>query len=315
MNESAEISWKQDGENAITVSMAGTEILSYTYDATDDQKESPRPFFHPIRTLDGETVSIFRPHDHTWHKGLAWSLPNFGDNNFWGGPTFKRNAGYQWLPINGSMEHLKTTESEITDGSFRFSHDLAWRTQAGEHQVNENRTISVQPGKTGDSWILVFETEMTNVSGHNIQIGSPTTEGRDNAGYGGLFWRGPRSFTGGRIIGPGEASGEELRGRRSPWLGFIGQHDETSHFSTIVMVDAETNAQHPPEWFARSEPFGCLGPAPFFSKEVTFHAGETIVNRYAVIIADGDSDSTRASLLAASGQSALKHHAVAAETR
>lgn len=33
-----------------------------------------------------------------------------------------------------------------------------------------------------DGWVLVFETAMTNVSGATIQIGSPTTAGRPNAG-------------------------------------------------------------------------------------------------------------------------------------
>ncbi len=47
-----------------------------------------------------------------------------------------------------------------------------------------------------------------------IPIGSPTTRGRENAGYGGLFWRGPRSFTGGSVLAPGVAGGDELRGIR-----------------------------------------------------------------------------------------------------
>jgi hypothetical protein len=38
------------------------------------------------------------------------------------------------------------------------------------------------------AWILGFATTFTNVTGEEIAIGSPTTEGRDNAGYGGLFW-------------------------------------------------------------------------------------------------------------------------------
>ena len=57
---------------------------------------------------------------------------------------------------------------------------------------------------------------MRNVSGRAIPLGSPTTRGRENAGYGGLFWRGPRSFTGGSILAPGVAGGDELRGIRSP---------------------------------------------------------------------------------------------------
>ena len=71
--------------------------------------------------------------------------------------------------------------------------------------------------------MLLFETAMTNVSGATLDIGSPTTKGRENAGYGGLFWRGPRAFTGGTILWPGHAGGEEARGTRAEWMGFTGR--------------------------------------------------------------------------------------------
>ncbi len=42
--------------------------------------------------LAGDTVPLFRPHDHVWHKGIAWSLPHVGEHNFWGGPTYVHGA-------------------------------------------------------------------------------------------------------------------------------------------------------------------------------------------------------------------------------
>jgi hypothetical protein len=309
MSTSTALTWR-DNNQSLTVSLGDLEIATYTYDATDEQRESPRPFFHPLRTKAGETVSVYRPWDHVWHKGLAWSLPHFGEDNFWGGPSYRRETDYTWLPNNGRMRHEHVIEAGLDGGTFRFAHALTWWTQGGKHVVDETRSIGISPGPGGDSWTLVFETAMTNVSGADIQIGSPTTEGRENAGYGGLFWRGPREFAGGRIAGPGGASGEALRGTRGPWLAFVGQHDDSCRFSTVLIADDTANAQHPPEWFARSEPFACFGPAPFFSKEVTFAAGTTMVNRYAVVIADGDSDQERLDALAAAGAASLQQKAV-----
>ena len=51
-------------------------------------------------------------------------------------------------------------------------------------------------------------------------------------------------------------------------MGFAGRHDGTGGSSTIVIVDDAGNPQHPPQWFARTEQFACLNPAPFFSEEV-----------------------------------------------
>jgi hypothetical protein len=63
-------------------------------------------------------------------------------------------------------------------------------------------------------------------------------------------------------------------------------------------------------WFARSEPFACFGPAPFFSAEVLFAAGGTMTNRYAVVIADGDSNQERLDKLATAAADTLREQKV-----
>jgi hypothetical protein len=131
------------------------------------------------------------------------------------------------------------------------------------------------------------------VSADVVEFGSPTTNGRENAGYGGLFWRGPRSFTEGVVLAPGFAGdAEEVRGERFEWLGVVGRHDGAapgpeggSAASTVLMVDPGTNPGGTPQWFVRASPFCCICPAPFFSTEVPFGAGETLVFEYAVIVA------------------------------
>lgn len=296
-------SWADDGA-AVAVSLDGVPILAYAYAPNDPQVESPRPYFHPVRTRTGDLVTAYRPHDHVWHKGIAWSLPHLGPDNFWGGPSYRRGQDYQWLPNNGAMRHRELRKMTDDGGRFSFSHTLQWITQQGSLVVEEERTFEVVPGADA-SYVLVFDSAMSNVSGEDIHIGSPTTEGRDNAGYGGLFWRGPRSFAGGAIIGPGGATGEELRGQRAPWLSFVGQHDETCRYSTVVMVDQPGSEHGEPEWFARSEPFACMGPAPFFSQEVLFKAGSTLRYRYGVVIADGESDAVRAEALATTAREVL----------
>ena len=286
-------------------------LAEYVFRPTDVRLESPRPYFSPIRTLGGEVVSLFRPHDHVWHKGIAWSLPVVGDENFWGGPTFVRGEGYVQLPNNGEQRHREfdaasDTEAPRADAaaSARRIEHLDWVGEAGELVFEEERTIAAQM-LDDEAWLLGFATRLRNVSGRAIPIGSPTTRGRENAGYGGLFWRGPRSFTGGAVLAPGVAGGDELRGIRSPWMGFSGRHDGTGTASTVVMVDHPGNVQHPPQWFARAEEFACLCPAPFFSEEHVVEAGATLDLRYGVVIADGASDPERAAALAATAATRL----------
>jgi hypothetical protein len=281
-------------------------LAEYVHTPTDVQLESPRPYLSPVRTRGGELVSLFRPHDHVWHKGIAWSLPVVGDENFWGGPTFVSGEGYVQLPNNGTQLHRGFDERSDAATGVRLVERLDWVTEAGETVFDERRTIAATLLDGDEAWLLAFATRMHNVSGRDLPIGSPTTRGRENAGYGGLFWRGPRSFTGGELLAPGVTGGDELRGIRAPWMGFSGRHDGTGAASTVVMVDDPGNVQHPTQWFARSEEFACICPAPFFSEEHTVDAGDTLVLRYGVVIADGASDPARAARLAESAGAALR---------
>ena len=88
-------------------------------------------------------------------------------------------------------------------------------------------------------------------------------------------------------------------------MGFTARQDETDTASTIIVADAADNVRHPPEWFVRSEDFAAVCPAPFFSEELPFPAGDTLRLRYAVLIADGLSDDNRAATLAAQATKAL----------
>ncbi|SDL08207.1 Methane oxygenase PmoA [Nonomuraea maritima] len=288
---------------SVAVTAGDVELFTYTYRPDTPVLESPKPYLHPVRTLGGATVSLFRPHDHVWHKGIAWSLPHVGEHNFWGGPTYVEGE-YVQLANNGSATHREMTTLSATPERVEVGHTLDWTAQSGDPVIEESRSLTTTV-VDDTTWVLVLETAMTNVSGVALWFGSPTTKGRENAGYGGLFWRGPRSFTGGIIQSPQGAGGDELRGTRAEWFGFRGRHDETGEHSTIVMVDDTANPQHPPQWFARTEQFACLCPAPFFSEEVELPAGETMRLRYAVVVADGDHGENGTPLLASHGRLAL----------
>ena len=201
----------------LAVASGDTELARYVFRPPEPQLESPRPYFHPVRTLGGELVTLYRPHDHVWHKGIAWSLPNverLGDppehENFWGGVTFLRDTGYRQLDNNGAMRHREFRRLDATPDLVHVAHDLDWVSQRGDVWAGEHRsfTVTVHEG----AWVLAFATALTNTSGATLRFGSPTTQGRPNAGYGGLFWRGPRSFSGGTVLAPGTTGGDDLMG-------------------------------------------------------------------------------------------------------
>jgi hypothetical protein len=280
-------------DGSVVVSARGVELFTYVYRSPVAQLESPRPYLHPVNTLSGQTVTELRPHDHVWHAGLSWSLPNAGDHNFWGGPTFVRDRGYEQLPNNGRVDHRGFTAFEATDAGVELEEQLQWMSQAGAPVFTERRRLSATIAPDLESWMLVFDSVMRNVSGETIGIGSPSTEGRENAGYGGLFWRGPASMRSGTVLSPGITGGEERMGSRGDWMGY------SAEAATVVMVEHASNPRHPTPWFVRTEEYAGLCPAPFFTERLVVAAGEKVRFRYSVVVADGASDLDRATALAA----------------
>jgi hypothetical protein len=283
-------------DGSVAVSAHGVELFRYVYRSPVDQLESPRPYLHPLTTLAGETVTQSRPDDHVWHTGLSWSLPNAGAHNFWGGPTYVRDRGYVQLPNNGRVDHRGFTAFEANDAGFELEEQLQWMSAADAPVFTERRRLSATVAADVGSWTLVFDTVMRNVSGSAIAIGSPSTEGRENAGYGGLFWRGAASMLHGTVLSAGATSGEERMGSRGDWMGY------SAGAGTVVMVDHADNPRHPTPWFVRSEEYPGLCPAPFFDERLVVGAGEKVRFRYSVVVANGPSDLERATALAASAQ-------------
>jgi Methane oxygenase PmoA len=253
-----------------------------------------------VTTLRGDVVTIYRPHDHVWHKGIALSLPHVGPDNFWGGPTF-RDGGYVQLPNDGAMRHDGFDQAAVIAGDVaRIDERLTWVTQAGQAVIGERRRIAAAAWPGELAWGIAFETTLANISPAPVVFASPTTEGRPDAGYGGLFWRGPRSFTGGRVILPDGAGGDELMGRRAPWLAFAGQHDgQPGRWSTLVFADSPANFSYPSQWFVRSTPFAAVCPAPFFAETCTLLRGQALTLRHDVVIADGEHAAPACARLAA----------------
>jgi hypothetical protein len=270
----------------VDVGVGDVQIASYVYQPDFPEVESRKPYLHPLRTLDGALISAFRPWDHPWHKGIEMTSSVLSGQNFWGGKTYSHGEGYLWLDNVGRMQHerfesVATTADEVTLGE-----TLSWITAAGERWIEEGRTLRFHGVDTKEGvWILDFGTELRNVRGKDIVMGSPTTLGRPNAGYTGLFWRGPRSWTGGEIFAADGRGGEDMMGEQSPWLAITGRHDDIDGGATVLMFAGASSADVPIKWFVRSQPFAAINPSPSFDQEVVIAPDESLQLSHRIVIA------------------------------
>ena len=174
-------------DSHVVIRDGDVELARYTYRPDTVQLESPKPYLHPLRTRGGDPVTLFRPHDHVWHKGIAWSLPHVGDENFWGGPTYVHGQFYVQLENNGRAEHERMTELEATADAATIAHRLRWITQGGRQIIEEDRRIGAH--LVDDAWARLRDRDAQHLGRDHLHR-IAHDEGRENAGYGGLFWRG-----------------------------------------------------------------------------------------------------------------------------
>ncbi|GGL86303.1 oxidoreductase [Streptomyces fumigatiscleroticus] len=283
------------GEHIAVTAANGTEILRYVYRPDPEEFESRKPYAHPVRTLAGRTVTGYRPSDHRWHKGLQMTASHLSGQNFWGGNSYVHGEGYLALPERiGSMRHDGFGAFTVEDGRLAFAEDLTWVANGGAEWAREERGITVHSvDEEAGAWALDWSIRLTNVRGEPLLFGSPTTAGREMAGYTGLQWRGPRDFTGGTAFAPDAGTGAgRLMGTQGPWLAFTAEHDETDGHSTLVFAHAPENldgkdAIHESHWFVRAEPIPTVAFSWAFFEEFALEPGESFAYRYRIVVADG----------------------------
>ena len=173
----------------------------------------PRPHLHPVRTLGGTPVTAACPDDHPWHLGFSVAVPDVDGANLWGGPTYLRGPGYTWRTDHGRIEHLGFSR-RAEDG---FDETLRWRAATGEVLLAEDRAVRARLVAGG--WELVLVTTLTNTTARPLRLASPAANGRDGAGYGGLFWRLPPGAAP-RVRTPTAEGEQATHGSVAPWLAW-----------------------------------------------------------------------------------------------
>ncbi|MEU0211597.1 PmoA family protein [Streptomyces canus] len=291
------------GEHIAVEAANGTEILRYVYRPDPEAFEAKKPYAHPVRTLGGRTVTGYRPNDHRWHKGLQMTASHLSGQNFWGGNCYVHGQGYLPLPERvGSMRHDGFPVLSVEDDRLTVAEELTWVENGGSEWAREVRGITVHSvDEEAGSWALDWSIRLTNTRDEPLAFGSPTTAGREMAGYTGLQWRGPRDFTGGSVFAPDtDGDADKLMGSQSPWLAFTTEHDDVDAHSTLVFAHAPENldpqhAVHESHWFVRSEPFPTVAFSWAFFEEFELPPGESFEYRYRLVVADGAWDEERVS--------------------
>ena len=259
-------------------------LFGYVYHPPLDPTECIRPYFHPLCALHGQPVTAYRPHDHRWHNGLSMTCADLNKDNFWGGPTYVRDRGYVHLDNHGRIEHVDWQTTHCGDDRAELVEQLRWLARDGRTVIEDRRRITCTVHAPQNYWVLDHHFELT--AGEPLEFGSPTTNGRHNAGYGGLFWRGPRCFQGGQVhVEEPDMPADDIMGAASPWLAYVAKHDQVDDQTTLVFIDSPANPRYPNKWFLRNTATPMVCFALMFDRVYELPRGDTLTLDYRMVIA------------------------------
>ncbi len=222
------------------------------------------------------------PDDHVHHLGVGLAVPDVAGHNFWGGSTYVRDRGPTELDNHGVQLHQEWRQRD-PDGS-GFVEELSWRTGTdhADELLHERRTVAAV-ALDDTAWALDLTFSLTNTSGGDLSIGSPATNGRAGAGYGGFFWRAPQQAAAPTAFTEAAEGEDAVHGRAADWLGLAGDG------WTLVFAGATADTRRDP-WFVRTAEYPGVGSALAWSDRLPVPAGETVVRRVVTVVADGRLD-------------------------
>ncbi|MGW0579896.1 DUF6807 domain-containing protein [Streptomyces sp. NPDC002920] len=258
----------------LVLRVAGRPVGRYVTRPELPARLSPRPYLHPVTTLAGTAVTELTPADHTHHLGVGVAVPDVGGHNFWGGRTYVRDQGPTELDNHGTQRH-GSFQLRDPDG---FVAELRW-VASGTELLRERRTVAATE-LTDTAWALDFTFSLTNVTATPLSIGSPATNGRPGAAYGGFFWRARKEASAPEVFTADTEGEAETHGRCADWLALAGAD------WTLVFAGA-TDATRRDPWFVRTAEYPGVGSSLASAARLPIPPGETAVRRVVTVVADG----------------------------
>lgn len=254
--------------------VAGRPVGRYITRPELPARLSPRPYLHPVTTLAGTAVTELSPADHLHHLGVGVAVPDVEGFNFWGGRTYVRDQGPTELDNHGAQRH-SSFQLRDPDG---FVEELRW-IAAGAELLRERRTVAATE-LTDTAWALDFTFSLTNVTSDPVSIGSPATNGRPGAAYGGFFWRARKEDRAPDVFTASTEGESAVHTHRADWLALVGST------WTLVFAGATEQTRRDP-WFVRTGEYPGVGSSLAYDERVPIAAGDTLVRRVVTVVADG----------------------------
>jgi LacI family transcriptional regulator len=315
-----EVAWAAAEEpNALVARLGARELLVLHDGGGLARADAPRPFAHPVTSLAGIVVTESAPDDHPHHFGLSMAVADVDGVSYWGGRTYVAGQGSTLLDNHGVQRVVEVEAGTQPDpGTLRQAVD--WIGRDGTTQLRESRVTVVEeialptPTAADDddadraddtaprSALRVLVSSTLSAATGVVTIGSPATNGREGAAYGGWFWRLPAGARRSVLSadGPGEAT---AHGSRAAWVAFVldaAPDDAAPDADTsggAVTVLFRQPGEQPFPWFLRTAEYPGVGVSLAATTRTTITAETPLVTGLEAVVVDAALDAAQAAAI------------------
>lgn len=270
-------SWSED-QTHIALLKEGRIIWQFNFDKAKD-----KPYFHPLRTPMGLDMTLERPTDHPWHRGLWFSWKNINGVNYW---EENRETGHS---VGRSL--IKKVKSNLKKGSAHANIRI-WMEYAdsGKTKLTERRRLDISSPENG-SYLIKWYHEFKAAEDLTLYLEKPAKHGGVAwGGYAGLSYRGSDQlehatfFTSGGWSNKSDLTGY---GEKERWMGISARNNNKD--VSLVIFDHPKNIRYPSPWYVwYSEGHNLFfTPSFLFDGPLTLKKGQKLKLQYAVWVVDG----------------------------
>lgn len=284
--EEPKYEWMEESGRSLSLVRNGSILWQFHFDKAED-----KPYFHPVRTLDGHDLTWLRPADHIWHRGLWFSWKTINGINYW---EEDAKTGLS----AGRSEVMKVQTERRPDFSALLVVELSYHPPGQPELLHEERLITVQAPRDDGSyrmdWRLTFRAKDQAV---RLDRTLPSSMGGPAyGGYAGLSFRAASSLKSHRVL---DSTGWENtaklvgHGRPAKWMDFSGVVDEAQgRWAGVAFLDHTSNFRHPSPWYVYlSGDFGYFSPALLYDEPLELPPNGKLGLFYRLVIHSGKGSS------------------------
>jgi hypothetical protein len=253
--------------------------------------DAPKPYLHPLRSASGKIVTRGYPmeniegedKDHPHHRGLWFTHGEVNGFDFWANESTQKGATRNG---KGRIVTKKVVSTKGGKKSGSIAADFEWQNAQGRGMLTESRSMTFY----SDPKLRVIDFDIRLISLEPVHFGD-TKEGT----FAIRLLKSMEEKHGGKMTNAGGASTEQnVWGKRSPWVDYVGQVDGET--LGVAILDHPSNPRHPTYWHSRAYGLfaaNIFGVADFErdkTKDGSLHLepSKTLQFRYRVIIHSGD---------------------------